>query len=137
MLPCLGWCSYSLLGIVRWAAKTDMQDCWPFTCCLSWTFDLSLQCIQLKFFIFEGSLLIILIDSIFVIIRRCYKNVSVRSFFRRSARCRTFLPIVCFPSTYDLSVFKSRIKRQLLTVGNIFNLDFTQYKAELPLQCVE
>ena len=25
--PCLGWCPYLLLGIVRQTAKTNMQDC--------------------------------------------------------------------------------------------------------------
>ena len=39
--PCMKYCCYVwagapqlLLGIVR-QTKTDMQDCWPFTCCFS------------------------------------------------------------------------------------------------------
>ena len=45
-----------------------------------------------------------------VTIRRCYKDVYVNSFFP--------LPIECFPLTYDLSGFKSRINRYLFTVGS-------------------
>ena len=37
LLPRLGWCPWLLLGIVRQARKTNMQDCWLFTCCFSWT----------------------------------------------------------------------------------------------------
>ena len=29
------WCPQLLLGFVRQATKTDMQDCWSFTCCFS------------------------------------------------------------------------------------------------------
>ena len=53
-----------------------------------------------------------------VTIRRCYKHVYVNSFFHRTARPWNFLPIECFPLNYDLSSFKSRIKRHLLTVGS-------------------
>ena len=53
-----------------------------------------------------------------VIIPRCYKNVYVNSFFPRSAKLWNSLPIECFPLTYDLSGFKSRINRHLLTVGS-------------------
>ena len=52
-----------------------------------------------------------------VTIPRCYKDVYVNSFFPRTARLWNCLPIECFPLTYDLSGFKSRIKRYLLTVG--------------------
>ena len=53
-----------------------------------------------------------------VIIRRCYKDVYVNSFFPRTARLWNSLPIECFPLTCDLNGFKSRIKRYLLTVGS-------------------
>ena len=53
-----------------------------------------------------------------VTIRRCYKNVYANSFFPRTARLWNSLPIECFPLTYDLSGFKSRINRYLLTVGS-------------------
>ena len=53
-----------------------------------------------------------------VTISRCYKDVYVNSFFHRTARLWNSLPIECFPSTYDLSGFKSRINRYLLTVGS-------------------
>ena len=53
-----------------------------------------------------------------VAIPRCYKDVYVNSFFPRTARLWNCLPIECFPLTYDLSRFKSRINRYLLTVGS-------------------
>ena len=49
---------------------------------------------------------------------RCYKDVYVNSFFPHRAKFWTSLPIECFPLTYDLSGFKSRIIRHLLTVGS-------------------
>ena len=53
-----------------------------------------------------------------VTIPRCYKDVYANSFFPRTARLWNSLPIECFPLTYDLSGFKSRINRYLLTVGS-------------------
>ena len=53
-----------------------------------------------------------------VTIPRCYKDVYVNSFFLRTARLWNSLPIECFPLTYDLSGFKSRINRYHLTVGS-------------------
>ena len=53
-----------------------------------------------------------------VTIPRCYKDVYVNSFFPRTAKLWNSLPIECFPLTYDLSGFKSRINRDLLTVGS-------------------
>ena len=52
-----------------------------------------------------------------VTIPRCYKDVYVNNFFLRTTRLWNSLPIESFPSTYDLSGFKSRINRHLLTVG--------------------
>ena len=49
---------------------------------------------------------------------RCYKAVCVNSFFPCTARLWNSLPIECFPLTYDLNGFKSRIDRHLLTVGS-------------------
>ena len=51
-----------------------------------------------------------------VTIPRCYKDVYVNSFFPRTARLWNSLPIEYFLLTYDLSGFKSRINRYLLTV---------------------
>ena len=48
-----------------------------------------------------------------VTIPRCYKDVYVNSLFPRTAKLWNSLPIECFPLTYDLSGFKSRINRQL------------------------
>ena len=53
-----------------------------------------------------------------VTIPRCYNDVYVNSFFPRTARLWNSLPIECFPLTYDLSGFKSRINRHHLTVGS-------------------
>ena len=53
-----------------------------------------------------------------VTIPRCYKDVYVSSFFPRTARLWNSLPIECFPLTYDLSGFKSRMSRHLLIVGS-------------------
>ena len=55
-----------------------------------------------------------------VTIPRCYKDVYVNSFFPHTARLWNSLPIECFPLTYDLSGFKSRINRYLLTVPRFF-----------------
>ena len=48
-----------------------------------------------------------------VTIPRCYKDVYVNSFFPRTAKLWNSLPIKCFPLTYDLSGFKSKINRRL------------------------
>ena len=53
-----------------------------------------------------------------VTIPRCCKDVNVSSFFTRTARLWNSLPIECFPLTYDLSGFKSRINRHLLILGS-------------------
>ena len=53
-----------------------------------------------------------------VTIPRCYKDVYVNSFFPLTAKRWNSLPIECSPLTYDLSGFKSRINRHLLTVGS-------------------
>ena len=69
-----------------------------------------------------------------VTIPRCYKDIYVNSFFPHTARLWNSLPIECFPLTYDLSGFKSRINRHLLTalltlldyllVSNLFKVVF-------------
>ena len=46
-----------------------------------------------------------------VTIARCYKDVYVNSFFPCTVRLCNSLPIECFPLTYYLSGFKSRINR--------------------------
>ena len=54
-----------------------------------------------------------------VTIPRCYEDVYYNSFFPRKTRLWNSLPIECFPLTYDLCCFNSRINRHLLTVGSI------------------
>ena len=46
-----------------------------------------------------------------VTIPRCYKDVYINNFFPRTTKLWNSLPIECFPLTYDLSGFKSRINR--------------------------
>ena len=55
------------------------------------------------------------LDEFSVTSPRCYKDVYVNSFFPRTAKLWNSLPIECFPLTYDLSGFKSRINKHLLT----------------------
>ena len=44
-----------------------------------------------------------------VTIPRCYKDIYVNSFFPRTTTLWNSLPIECFPFTFDLNDFKSRI----------------------------
>ena len=53
-----------------------------------------------------------------VTIPRCYKDVYVNSFFPCMAKLWISLPVECFSLNYDLSGFKSKINRHLLTVGS-------------------
>ena len=53
-----------------------------------------------------------------VTIPRCYKDVYVNIFVPLTAKLWNFLPIECFPLTYDLSSLKSRINRHLLIVDS-------------------
>ena len=46
------------------------------------------------------------------------KNFYLNSFFLRTARHWNSLPIECFPLTYDLSGFRSKINRHLLTADS-------------------
>ena len=48
-----------------------------------------------------------------VIIPRCYRDVYVNRFFPLTASHWNSPPIECFPLTYDLNGFKSRINRHL------------------------
>ena len=59
-------------------------------------------------------------DNFSVTIPRCCKDVYVNSFFPCTARLWNSLPIECFPLTCDLSGFKSRINRHLLTADCSF-----------------
>ena len=45
-------------------------------------------------------------------------DVYINSVFPCTARLWNSLPIECFPFTYDLNDFKSRINRYLLAVGS-------------------
>ena len=47
-----------------------------------------------------------------------YKDIYGDSFVPRTGRLWNSLPLECFPLTWDLNGFKSRINRRLLTVGS-------------------
>ena len=52
-----------------------------------------------------------------VTISRCYKDVYVNSFFPPKAGLWNSLPMECFPLTYNLNGFNSKINRHLLAVS--------------------
>ena len=54
-----------------------------------------------------------------VTIPRCYKDVSVKSFFPCTAKLWNSLPVERFPLTDNLSGFKSRINLNILTLGSV------------------
>ena len=56
-----------------------------------------------------------------VTITRCYKDVYVNSSFPRTTRLWSSLPIECFPLTYDLKGYKSRINRHLFNCRFFLN----------------
>ena len=121
-----------------------MQDCWSFTCCFSWTLGSSSNCSSWSLFYryYFGRCSSELPEAVplpysrgrptrysdrlhdfSVAIPKCNKDVYVKSFFLPTATLRNYLPIECFPMTYELSGFKSRINRHLLTVSS-FKTDF-------------
>ena len=51
-------------------------------------------------------------------IPRCYKDAYVNSFFPHTDRIWSSLPLDCFPLTYDLNSFKSKIDSYLLCLGS-------------------
>ena len=53
-----------------------------------------------------------------VMIPKCYEDVYVNSFLPYTARPWNSLPKECFPLTYDLNGFKSRINWHLLTLAS-------------------
>ena len=59
LLSCLGWCHWLLVGTVRQATEPNTQDCWSFTCYLSWTLGSLWKCGQL-----ESSIGITLVDAL-------------------------------------------------------------------------
>ena len=131
----LGWSPCWLLGIGRQATKTNMQDCWSFTCSsleplahhrnvasLSLFYryyfgKCSSELAQLVPLHFSQGRFTCYSDS-FVTILKFYKDVCVNSFFPRTARLWHCLPIECCPLTHYLNGFKSRVNRHLLTVGS-------------------
>ena len=121
----LGWRPQLLPGIVRQTTKTDMQDYqnvaslslfyrYYFGRCFSELAEL----VPLPFYRGRSTRYSDRLHDFSVTIPRCYKDVDGNSFFPRTAKLWNSLPIECFPFTYDLSGFKSRINRHLLAVGS-------------------
>ena len=73
--------------------------------------------------ILQRGLFIILVDSMFFLLP--FLNVTkmwISSFFPHTASTWNSLPIECFPSTYHLNGFKSKINRHLLLVGSFLHV---------------
>ena len=125
--PCMEYCCHAWAGApsyyLEMLDKLQKRICR--TCCLSWTIGSSSKCS--KSFLFgryyfgrclsELTPLVPLpysrerstrysdsLHDFFVTLPRCYKDVYVNSFFLRTARLWNFVPIECFPLTYDLKV---------------------------------
>ena len=124
------------LRTVRQATKTNMQDYWSFSleplahrrnvASLSFFYRYYIgrcsselaQLLPLPFSQRRSTRYSDRLHDFSVTIPRCYKDVYANSFFPRTARPWNSVPIECFPMTYDLSTFKPRINRNLLTVGS-------------------
>ena len=124
------------LRTVRQATKTNMQDYWSFSleplahrrnvASLSFFYRYYIgrcsselaQLLPLPFSQRRSTRYSDRLHDFSVTIPRCYKDVYANSFFPRTARPWNSVPIECFPLTYDLSTFKPRINRNLLTVGS-------------------
>ena len=132
LLSSLDWCPQLLFGIVRQATKTDIQVVGPSLAPslepLAHHQNVASLSLFYRYYFgrFSSGLAQLVrlpccrgrstrhsdrLHDFSVIIPRCYKNVYVNSFFPRSAKLWNSLPIECFPLTYDLSGFKSRINR--------------------------
>ena len=77
------------------------------------------QLVRLPFYWGRSTFCSDILHNLSVLIRRCYKDVYVKSFFPHPVRLWIPLPIECFPLTnYDLNGFTSRINSHLLTLGS-------------------
>ena len=136
LLSCLGWCPQLLLRVARQAAKAVARQAAslePLAHCQN-VASLSLSCryyfgrcslelaelVPLPFFQGRSTRYSDRLHDFSVTIARCYKDVYVNSFFPCTAKLWNSLSIEYFPLTYDLSGFKSRINRHLLTVGSFY-----------------
>ena len=136
---CLCWCPQLLLGIITQTTKTDMQDCWYFTCASLGPLadrrnvaSLSLfyryyfgrcspeltKLVSLPFSLERSTCYSDRLHDFSVTIPRCYKDIYVNSFFPQTAKLWNSLPMECFTLTYYLSGLTSRINRNLLTVSS-------------------
>ena len=74
----------------------------------------------------------------FIAIPRCYKDVCVNSSFCCTARLGNSLPIECFPLTFDLNDFKSRINKHLkrmLKKSDLYGICFDESLNDVTQSC--
>ena len=140
--PCIEYCCDVWAGASSWYLKLldtemDMQDCCPSLAAsleplAQWQNVASLSLFYSYYFgRSEPAQLLPLpysrgrsirysdrLHDFSVTIPRCYKDVYINSSFPHTARLWNSLPIECFPLPYDLSGFKSRINRHLITIGD-------------------
>ena len=110
--------------MVGYATKTDMQDCWRNIASLSLFYRYyfgrcSSELAQLATLPYSRGRSTRYSDRLHdfsFTIPRSYKDVYGNNFFPRTAKLWNSLPIECFPLTYDLNGFKSKINRHNLTV---------------------
>ena len=139
LLSCLGQCSQLLLGIVGQATKTNSRTVGPLPaasleplahrgnvaslrlfyryCFGRFSFEVA-QLVPLPYAIRRSTGYSDRLDDVSVTIPRCYKHVYVNSFFLCTDTLWNSLSIECFPFTYDLNRFQTRISRHLLIVGS-------------------
>ena len=138
LLSRLGWGPWLLLGLVRQAAKEICRTVGPSlaACLEALAYHQNVASLSLFYRYYFGrcsSELAQLVPLPFsqgksthysdrlhnfsVTIPRCYKECR-STVFPCTARLWNSLPIECFPLTYDLSGFESRINRHVLTAGS-------------------
>ena len=128
--PCIEYCCDVRAGASSWYLKlldteTDIQDCCPSLAAsiepLAQRRNVASLSLFYSYYPYSRGRSIRCSDKLHnfsVTIPRCYKDVYVNSFFPHTAGLWNSLPIECFPLPYDLSGFKSRINRHLITVGD-------------------
>ena len=119
LLPCLGWCPQLLLELLDMLQKRIYRIAGP---SLAASLELLAseldQLVPLPFSEGRSTPYTDRLHDFFVTILRYYKDVYVNSFFLGTAKLSNSLPIECFPLTYGLCGFTSRINRHILLVGS-------------------
>ena len=89
------------------------------------------------FFLFGGPLVVLIDWMIFLsLFLDVYRNVFFNCFFPYTARLWNFLPAECFPLTYDLNGYMSRVNRHFFHLGLFFLLFvFNLFSFPSPFSC--